>query len=135
MGILDGTVAIVTGGARGVGRAEALMLAAQGASVVVNDAGSKGDGSGRDGEPADVVVAEIEAAGGRAVANYGDVADWQGGEQLIHQAVDTFGALDILVCNAGILRDRTMASMSEAEWDDVMRVHLKGHFVPTHFAS
>ncbi|MFZ6003185.1 MAG: SDR family oxidoreductase [Actinomycetota bacterium] len=135
MGHLDGKVAIVTGGARGVGRGHALLLAAEGASVVVNDLGGGWDGSGADERPAQLVVDEIVAAGGAAVASYDDVADWAGGERMVEQALDAFGRLDILVCNAGILRDRFSANMTEDEWDSVIRVHLKGHFVPVRHAA
>lgn len=135
MGLLDGKVAIVTGGARGVGRGEALLLAEEGASVVVNDLGGEWDGSGRDERAAQIVVDEITTAGGKAAANYDDVADWEGGQRLVNQAIETFGGLDILVCNAGILRDRTIFNMTEDEWDSVIRVHLKGHFVPMRFAT
>jgi NAD(P)-dependent dehydrogenase (short-subunit alcohol dehydrogenase family) len=135
MGALDGKVAIVTGAGRGIGRGEAIGLAAEGASVIVNDLGGSWDGTGHDQRPAQQVVDEIVAAGGAAVANYDDIAEWDGGRRLIEQAIDTYGRLDILVCNAGIARDRTIFNMSESEWDDVIRVHLKGHFVPTHFAT
>src|SRR5712692_862748 len=135
MGRLDETVAIVTGGARGVGRGEALLLASEGAAVVVNDLGGEWDGTGRDERPAQLVVDEITAAGGTAAASYDDVADWTGGQRLVDQAVETFGRLDILVCNAGILRDRVIFNLGESDWDDVIRVHLKGHFVPSHFAT
>jgi NAD(P)-dependent dehydrogenase (short-subunit alcohol dehydrogenase family) len=128
---LGDKVAIVTGGGQGIGRAEARLLAEHGAAVVVNDRGG-GDAGYR---PADRVVREIEAAGGRAAANYADVADWREAEQLVQQAIDTFGGLDVLVCNAGIIRDRMIYNMTESEWDDVIRVHLKGHFAPTKFAS
>ncbi|MER7175964.1 3-oxoacyl-ACP reductase [Streptomyces mesophilus] len=136
-GPLAGLSAIVTGAGRGRGRAEALELARLGASVVVNDYGQPGrDGSGEaSSTPAEQVVAEIEAAGGRAVAHLGDVADHEQARQLVQLAVDSFGKLDILVNNAGILRDRMVFSMSEDEWDSVIRVHLKGHFNTTHFAS
>jgi NAD(P)-dependent dehydrogenase (short-subunit alcohol dehydrogenase family) len=128
MGALDGKVAIVTGAGRGIGREEALLLAREGAAVVVNDVGVSGDGSGGDRTPAEEVVAEIEAGGGRASANADDVADWAGAERIVAQAVAEFGRLDILVNNAGILRDKMSFNMEEAEWDAVIRVHLKGHF-------
>ena len=135
MGRLSGKVAIVTGAARGIGRGHAMLLAEQGASVVVNDLGGEWDGSGADQRPAQQCVDEIVAAGGQAVANYDDVADWEGGQRLINQAVETFGGLDILICNAGILRDRMTFNMTEEEWDAVIRVHLKGHFVPVRWAA
>jgi 3-oxoacyl-[acyl-carrier protein] reductase len=134
---LDGLAAIVTGAGRGLGRAEALELARLGAAVVVNDYGQPGrDGSGQaSAGPAEEVAAEIRAAGGTAVAHTGDVADHAGARALVESAVEEFGKLDILVNNAGILRDRMIFSMSEEEWDSVVRVHLKGHFNTTHFAS
>ncbi|MFF8656181.1 3-oxoacyl-ACP reductase [Streptomyces huasconensis] len=134
---LEGLAAIVTGAGRGLGRAEALELARLGASVVVNDFGQPGrDGSGEaSAAPAEEVAAEIRAGGGRAVAHTGDVADHEQARGLVQLAIDTYGKLDILVNNAGILRDRMIFSMSEAEWDSVIRVHLKGHFNTTHFAS
>ncbi|MFP3991071.1 3-oxoacyl-ACP reductase [Streptomyces sp. E11-3] len=134
---LEGLSAIVTGAGRGLGRAEAVELARLGASVVVNDFGKPGrDGSGEASQgPADEVAAEIRAAGGQAVAHLGDVADHEQARALVRLAVDTYGKLDILVNNAGILRDRMVFSMSEDEWDSVIRVHLKGHFNTTHFAS
>ncbi|MGX1673028.1 3-oxoacyl-ACP reductase [Streptomyces sp. NPDC055400] len=134
---LQGLSAIVTGAGRGLGRAEALELAGLGASVVVNDFGQPGrDGSGgADATPAEEVAAEIRAAGGQAVAHLGDVADHEQARALVQLAVDTYGKLDILVNNAGILRDRMIFSMSEDEWDSVIRVHLKGHFNTSHFAS
>jgi len=132
---LEGKVAIVTGGGRGIGRAEALLLAEEGAAVVVNDLGGAADGSGASTSPADEVVAEIKAKGGRAAANYDSVVSMQGGENMVKQALDTFGRLDILVNNAGILRDRMLFNMSEEEWDAVIAVHLKGHFTVTKFAS
>jgi len=135
MGLLDGKVAIVTGAGRGVGRSHALLLAAEGAAVVVNDLGGEWDGRGADARAASEVAAEITGAGGRAVANFDDVADWEGGQRMINQAVEAFGKLDILVCNAGFVRDRTVFNMSEEEWDSVVRVHLKGHFVPTRWAT
>ncbi|WP_328317193.1 3-oxoacyl-ACP reductase [Streptomyces sp. NBC_00388] len=134
---LDGLSAIVTGAGRGLGRAEALELARLGASVVVNDSGRPGrDGSGdASAAPAEEAAAEIRAAGGQAVAHIGDVADHEQARALVQLAVDTYGKLDILVNNAGILRDRMVFSMTESEWDSVIRVHLKGHFNTTHFAS
>jgi NAD(P)-dependent dehydrogenase (short-subunit alcohol dehydrogenase family) len=135
MGICDGRVAIVTGAGRGIGREHALLLAAQGAKVVVNDLGGARDGSGTDATPAQQVVDEIAAAGGEAVANADDVSDFAGAENLIKTAVGTFGRLDALVNNAGILRDRMLVNMTEAEWDAVIKVHLKGTFAPTHFAA
>ncbi|ANW20423.1 3-oxoacyl-ACP reductase [Streptomyces clavuligerus] len=134
---LDGLTAVVTGAGRGLGRAEALELARLGAHVVVNDYGRPGrDGSGESSSaPADEVVAEIRARGGSALAHHGDVADHEQARELIGLAVDTYGQLDILVNNAGILRDRMVFSMSESEWDSVIRVHLKGHFATTRFAA
>jgi NAD(P)-dependent dehydrogenase (short-subunit alcohol dehydrogenase family) len=135
MSLLEGRVAIVTGAGRGVGRAYALMLAKHGAKVLVNDLGSSASGAGADQTPAQEVVAAIEAAGGRAAVNTADVADWQGAQEMVQQAVDTFGGLDILINNAGILRDRMLVNMSEEEWDIVIRVHLKGTFAPLHHAA
>ncbi|MFI9004993.1 3-oxoacyl-ACP reductase [Streptomyces sp. NPDC053541] len=134
---LEGLSAIVTGAGRGLGRAEALELARLGAAVVVNDYGQPGrDGSGEaSAAPAEEVAAEIRAAGGRAVAHLGDVADFETARGLVDLAVAEFGKLDVLVNNAGILRDRMIFSMSEDEWDAVVRVHLKGHFNTTHFAA
>jgi NAD(P)-dependent dehydrogenase (short-subunit alcohol dehydrogenase family) len=132
--ICEGRVAIVTGAGRGLGRAHALELARQGASVVVNDLGGGPDGSGADASPARNVVDEILAAGGKAVVNHDDVADWAGAERLVQQAIDEFGGLDVLVNNAGILRDRTIAAMTEDEWDSVIRVHLRGTVAPSRFA-
>ena len=123
---LSGRVALVTGAARGLGREHALLLAAEGARVVVNDL---------DGEPAQVVVDEIVAAGGEAVAAPGDVARWETGEALVGLAIETYGDLHVLVNNAGTVADRFLANMSEEEWDEVVRVDLKGHFVPTRFAA
>jgi NAD(P)-dependent dehydrogenase (short-subunit alcohol dehydrogenase family) len=135
MGLFDGKVAIVTGAARGIGRAEALLLASEGAAVVVNDLGGDFTGEGNDDRPAQLVVDEIVAAGGRAAANYDDIASWKGAEQVVQQAVDTFGGLDVLVNNAGILRDKMSFNMDEADWDAVIKVHLKGHFAPSKFAA
>jgi len=132
---LDGRVAIITGAGRGIGREHALFFAAEGARVVVNDHGSSNDGSASGESPADDVVSEIRDAGGEAVPNTDDVADWAGAERLIQTAIDAFGDLDVVVNNAGILRDRTIVNMTEAEWDDVIAVHLKGHFAPTRHAA
>jgi NAD(P)-dependent dehydrogenase (short-subunit alcohol dehydrogenase family) len=135
MGSLDGRVAIVTGAGRGIGRSTALLLAREGASVVVNDLGAAVDGSGNDTGPAHDVVAEIAAAGGKAVANGADVSDHAAAEGLIKSAIAEFGRLDVLVNVAGILRDRMIFNMSEQEWDDVIRVHLKGTFNTSKFAA
>jgi NAD(P)-dependent dehydrogenase (short-subunit alcohol dehydrogenase family) len=132
---LDGRVAIVTGAGRGLGREHAKLLAANGVRVVVNDLGVGSDGSGTDPRPADEVVAEIRGAGGDAVASHDDVADWDGARQAVHTAIDAFGDLDIVVNNAGILRDSTIVNMTEADFDDVIRVHLKGHAAPTKWAA
>ncbi|MFF0398547.1 3-oxoacyl-ACP reductase [Streptomyces sp. NPDC005248] len=134
---LDGLSAVVTGAGRGLGRAEALELARLGASVVVNDYGQPGrDGSGEaSAAPAEEVAEEIRAAGGRAVAHLGDVSDHDQARALVELAVSAYGKLDILVNNAGILRDRMVFSMTEDEWDSVIRVHLKGHFNTTRFAA
>jgi len=125
---LKGKVAVVTGAGRGIGRGEALALAAEGAKVVVNDLGGAADGTGADKAPADEVVAEIKKMGGEAVANYDSVVTMEGGEKIIKAAIDNFGRLDILVNNAGVLRDRMIFNMTEEEWDTVISVHLKGHF-------
>jgi NAD(P)-dependent dehydrogenase (short-subunit alcohol dehydrogenase family) len=135
VGLLDGKVAIVTGAGRGIGRAESLLLASEGASVVVNDLGGDWTGEGKDDRPAQQVVDEVETAGGTAVANYDDVASWKGAESLVQQAVDTYGALDVLVNNAGILRDKMSFNMTEDDWDAVIKVHLKGHFCPSRIAA
>lgn len=134
MGICEGRVVIVTGAARGLGRAHALAFAEAGARVVVNDLGVDRDGSGGTSNAAEEVVAEIRTAGGDAIANAADVADWSQAEAMVSQAVDEFGRLDTLVLNAGFLRDRMLAGMSEDEWDSVTRVHLKGHFAPARHA-
>jgi NAD(P)-dependent dehydrogenase (short-subunit alcohol dehydrogenase family) len=135
MGLLDGKAAIVTGAGRGIGRAEAMRLAAEGASVVVNDLGGALVGGGSSGGPAHEVAEEIRAAGGRAEANTDDVSDWQGAQRLIDQAISTFGRLDILVNNAGIIRTGMSFNLSESDWDEVIRVHLKGTFAPSRFAG
>jgi NAD(P)-dependent dehydrogenase (short-subunit alcohol dehydrogenase family) len=135
MGRLDGRVAVVTGAGRGIGRSVALLLAREGASVVVNDLGAALDGSGSDATPAQQVAAEIGEAGGKAIANVADVSDHGAAEVLIAAAIEQFGRLDVLVNVAGILRDRMVFTMSEQEWDDVIRVHLKGTFNTTKFAA
>ena len=126
MGSLEGRVAVITGGARGIGLAHAELLAAEGASVVVNDV---------DGADAEEAAAAIRATGGEAIANADDCSDWDGGERLVQAAIDAYGRLDVLVNNAGILRDRAVVNMTVDEWDDVVRVHLRGHFVPTRWAA
>jgi NAD(P)-dependent dehydrogenase (short-subunit alcohol dehydrogenase family) len=131
----EGRVCIVTGAGRGLGREYALSLARHGAKVIVNDLGGGRDGSGSDAGPAHEVVREIEAAGGEAAANTDDVSSWDGAAGLVQQAVETFGRLDVLINNAGILRDRMIFSMTEEEWDAVVRVHLKGTFAPSHHAA
>jgi len=132
---LEGKVAIVTGGGRGIGRGEALALASEGARVVVNDFGGSAAGTGGEAGPADQVVAEIKKMGSDAVANYGNVADFETGNQLVQQALDKFGRLDIVVNNAGILRDKMIFNLSEEEWDIVLAVHLKGHYNVAKHAS
>jgi NAD(P)-dependent dehydrogenase (short-subunit alcohol dehydrogenase family) len=128
-------VCIVTGAGRGIGREYALMLAAHGAKVVVNDLGGARDGSGASSGPADEVVSEIKASGGQAVANADDVSDWAGAEHMVQQAIDAYGRLDVLVNNVGILRDRMLVNMTEDEWDAVIKVHLKGTFAPARHAA
>jgi NAD(P)-dependent dehydrogenase (short-subunit alcohol dehydrogenase family) len=135
MGLLEGKVAIVTGAGRGIGREHALLLAREGAAVMVNDLGGDGRGEGADLTPAQTVAEEIRAAGGAAEVNGANVADWSAAEGLINQTVETFGRLDILVNNAGILRDRMVFNMSEEEWDVVLDVVLKGTFAPSRFAA
>src|SRR4051812_5803726 len=135
MGLFDGKVAIVTGAGRGIGRAEALLLAAEGAAVVVNDLGGSSEGTGSDATPAQQVVDEIEASGGQAVANDANVASFDDAKTLVDQAVETFGSLDVLVNNAGILRDKMSFNMDEAEWDAVVNVHMKGHFCTSRHAA
>lgn len=132
--LCEGRVAIVTGAGRGVGREYALMLAVHGARVVVNDLGADVRGVGVDATPAQQVVDEIRAAGGEAVVNGADVSDWEQARAMVEQAIGTFGDLHVLINNAGILRDRMLANMTEAEWDDVIRVHLKGTFAPSRHA-
>lgn len=135
MQLCEGRVAIVTGAGRGLGRAYALMLAKHGAKVVVNDLGSSAAGVGVDLTPAQDVVEEIKAAGGEAVADGSDVADWAQAKSLIDCATERFGRLDVLVTNAGILRDRMMVNMSAEDWDAVIKVHLHGTFAPCHHAA
>jgi NAD(P)-dependent dehydrogenase (short-subunit alcohol dehydrogenase family) len=135
MGLLDGKVAVVTGAGHGVGRGYALDMAAEGAKVVVNDLGGGPQGGGANQRDAEVVAEIIKERGGEAVANFADVADFQAAEAMIKQAVDTFGGLDILVLNAGILRDKMIFNLDESDWDDVIRVHLKGHFSPARHAA
>lgn len=131
---LEGKTAIVTGAADGLGKLHALNLASMGANVVVNDVGTSLEGEGEDKSKAQLVVDEIEAAGGTACTHHGDVSDWQAAEGMIQHAVDTYGDLNILINNAGISRDQTIFNISEKDFDDVVRVHLKGHFAPTKFA-
>jgi NAD(P)-dependent dehydrogenase (short-subunit alcohol dehydrogenase family) len=135
MGALDGRVAVITGAGRGIGREHALLFAREGAHVVVNDLGGANDGSGADAGPAQQVVDEIVAAGGQAVANTDNVATWDGAEGLVRQAVDEFGRLDVVINNAGILRDGFIAGLDEKQWDDVIAVHLKGHFAVMRHAA
>ena len=135
MGALDGRVALITGAGRGIGREHALLFAREGASVVVNDLGGGTDGTGADVGPAQQVVDEIQAAGGSAVANGDGVSDWAGAQRLVQQAVDEFGRLDIVVNNAGILRDGFIPGLTEDQWDVVIDVHLKGHFAVLHHAA
>lgn len=135
MGSLDGKIAIVTGAGRGIGREHALALAGAGAKVVVNDLGGSAAGEGQDSAPAQQVADEIKERGGEATANFDNVADFQGAENLIKQAVGEFGRLDVLVNNAGIIRDRMLVNLSEEEWDSVINVHLKGHYAPTRHAA
>ncbi len=134
-GLCDGRVAIVTGAGRGIGREHALMLASHGAKVVVNDLGGEVDGTGGTISPAQEVVEEIKGAGGEAVANGDDVSDWEGSQRLVNMAIENFGGLDVVVNNAGILRDRMLTNMTEAEWDAVIKVHLKGTFAPARWAA
>src|SRR4051812_12342286 len=135
MGALDGRVAIITGAGRGLGREHALLFASEGAKVVVNDLGGDMHGEGGDLSSAMQTVEDIKAMGGEAVVNGENVADWDGAQRMVQQAIDAFGDLHILVNNAGILRDRVIINMTEAEWDAVIAVHLKGHFCPTRHAA
>lgn len=135
MSLCDGRVVIVTGAGRGLGREHALEFARQGARVVVNDYGVQRDGSEPSSDAANAVVEEIKALGSDAIANADDVADWQGAERLVRSAIDTFGGLDVVVNNAGIVRDRMIVNTGEDEWDAVVRVHMKGHFAPAHHAA
>jgi NAD(P)-dependent dehydrogenase (short-subunit alcohol dehydrogenase family) len=135
MGTFEGKVALVTGAGRGIGREEAKLLAAEGARVVVNDVGGAADGTGSAAGPAQDVVDEIEAAGGAAAANTDDISTWAGAAALVEQAVARFGGLDVVINNAGILRDRLSFNMTEPEWDAVIAVHLKGHFAVAHHAA
>ena len=135
MGALEGRIAIVTGAGRGLGREHALLFAREGAKVVVNDLGGDADGTGADQTAAQSVVAEIEALGGEAVVNGSSVSDWDAAQALVAETVDRFGRLDVLVNNAGILRDRMLFNMAEDEWDAVVDVHLKGHAAMLHWAA
>jgi NAD(P)-dependent dehydrogenase (short-subunit alcohol dehydrogenase family) len=135
MGICDGRVVIVTGAARGIGREHALLFAREGAKVVVNDLGAEVDGSGGSTGPAGETVDLIRQSGGEAVANGDNIATWDGAANLVETALDSFGRLDTVVCNAGVLRDRMLVNMTEEDWDTVMAVHLKGHFLPLRHAA
>ena len=135
MGALDGRVVLITGAGRGIGREHALLMASEGAKIVVNDLGGSADGTGADQGPAQEVVSEIEAMGGEAVANGDSVTDWEGAQRMVNEAVEAFGDLHVLVNNAGILRDRVVVNMTEPEWDAVVEVHMKGHFCPTRWAA
>jgi NAD(P)-dependent dehydrogenase (short-subunit alcohol dehydrogenase family) len=135
MGICDGRVVVITGAGRGIGREEALLFAAEGAKVVVNDLGADVDGSGARSEVAEAVVEEIKGMGGEAIANGEDISDWEGAQRLLNAAIETFGGLDTVVNNAGILRDRMIFNMTEEEWDAVINVHLKGTFCTTRWAA
>jgi NAD(P)-dependent dehydrogenase (short-subunit alcohol dehydrogenase family) len=134
-GLCEGRVAIVTGAGRGIGREHALMLASHGAKLVVNDLGGEMDGTGQSTGPAQDVVDEIKAMGGEAVANGDSVSDWEGAQRLVNTAVESFGRLDVLINNAGILRDRMLVNMTAEEWDAVINVHLRGTFAPSRWAA
>jgi NAD(P)-dependent dehydrogenase (short-subunit alcohol dehydrogenase family) len=134
MGMLEGKVAVITGAGRGIGRGEALLFAQHGAKVVVNDLGGEWDGTGGDSRAASQVADEITAAGGEAVPHYEDISEVEGARSLVQRALDAWGKLDVVVNNAGILRDRMVFNMSVDEWDAVMKVHLRGHFLVTHEA-
>jgi len=134
-GLTGGRIVIVTGAGRGIGRAHALAFAAEGARVVVNDLGASLNGQGGEAGPAQDVVDEIRAGGGEAVANADDIASWEGAASLVRTALDAFGGLDVLVNNAGFLRDRMLVNLAEDEWDAVVRVHMKGHFAPLRHAA
>src|SRR5438477_5989589 len=134
-GICDGRVVIITGAGGGIGRGHAIEFARQGAKVVVNDLGAEVDGTGGSTGPAGEVVEEIRSMGGEAYANGDDVSDWEGAQRLVNTAVEQFGGLDVLVNNAGILRDRMLVNMTEGEWDAVIKVHLKGTFAPARWAA
>ena len=134
-GLCDGRIVIVTGAGRGIGRGYALEFARQGAKVVVNDLGADAHGSGHSATPADEVVEAIRAGGGEAIANGEDISDWEGAQRLIAAAIETFGGLDVLVNNAGILRDRMLVNMSIEDWDAVVKVHLRGTFATSHWAG
>lgn len=135
MKLCEGRVALVTGAGRGMGRAYALMLARNGAKVLINDLGSGPDGSGGDASPAEEVAALIRSEGGQAAVNTSDVTDWKAAEEMVRQAIETFGSLDVLINNAGILRDRMLVNLTEEDWDLVMKVHLKGTFLPLRHAA
>ncbi|WP_405167134.1 SDR family oxidoreductase [Nocardia sp. NBC_01499] len=135
MGALEGRVAVITGAGRGIGREHALLFAREGAAVVVNDLGGSNEGEGADTTPAQEVVDEIIAAGGKAIANTANIATWDGAKNVVDQAVAELGGLDIVVNNAGILRDAFIAGLDEAQWDSVIAVHLKGHAAVLHHAA
>ncbi len=136
MGVLDGRIAIITGAGRGLGREHALLFASEGAKIVVNDLGGDiGGGGGADASPAQETVQMIEEIGAEAVVNGDDVSDWEGAQRMVNQCIETFGGLDVLVNNAGILRDRVVVNMTDSEWDSVIKVHLRGHFAPTKHAA